>query len=163
MHDPAKYVVPVHGVLAALLVVALLQATPAAGEIIDEIAIERHDSMARARLRLTTPVHYIRDYISKEGKIVIVYLQALAPQAIGDRPVPDEVKRSPRNALVPRFTVRVNRDPRCEPAPNPVCMVIQFDRSVRCQIRLGEDRRSLLLDFPLSEEEGRSPSAGKKN
>lgn len=152
-----------HRVVAALLAGTALHAAPALAEVIAEIAVERYDSGARARLQLTGPVNYIRDNSPGQGEIVNVYLQALAPQAFGGTSIPDEVKHSPRNALVPRFTVRVTLDPRCEPVPNPVCIVIQFERAVRCQIRLGEDRRSLLLDFPSgSEEKGHSPRAGKK-
>ncbi|HEY6239829.1 MAG TPA: hypothetical protein VIW78_03250 [Burkholderiales bacterium] len=149
------------GALAALPIMVLLHAAPSVAGVIDDIAIERHDSAARIRLRLTGPVHYIRDYVSAKGEIVNVYLQALAPLAPGEGPFPDEVKYSPGDAVIPPFTARVSLDPRCEPVPRPVCVLIQFERPVRCRVRLGEDRRSLLLDF-ASEEEGRSPSAGKE-
>ena len=50
-----------------------------------------------------------------------------------------------------------------EPAPNPICIVVRFERAVRYGIRLGEDRRSLLLDFPpKSEGEGGPPTAREK-
>jgi hypothetical protein len=163
MDGPARRVVPMHGVLAALLVVALLRATSAVGEVIDDIAIERHDSMARVRLRLTGPVHYIRHTISADGEIASIHLQALAPEPFDGRPVPDEVKHSRKSASVPGFTVRVSLDPRCDPAPNPICIVVRFERAIRYEIRLGEDRRSLLLDFPLvSKGEGGPPTAREK-
>ena len=150
-------------ILTVLPIAASLHAPPARAAVIDDIAIERHESGTRVRLRLTGPVHYIRDYASADGEIVNVYLQALAPENFAGGPVFDEVKHSPRNALVPRFAVRVSLDPRCDPAPNAVCVVIRFERAVRYRIRLGEDRRSLLLDLPIaSEEEGRPPSAGEK-
>jgi len=161
MNGSAQSAAPEWGALAALMVAALLPVAPAVAEVIDEIVIERHDTTERVRLRLTGPVHYIRDYVSAKGEIVNVYLQALAPLAPGEGPFPDEVKYSPGDALISSFTVRISLDPRCEPVPNPVCVLIQFERPVRCRVRLGEDRRSLLLDFP-SEEEGRSPSAGKE-
>lgn len=152
MDDPAKRVVPMRGVLAALLALALLRATTAVGEVIDDIAIERHDSLARVRLRLTGPVHYIRQTISADGETASIYLQALAPGPFDARPVPDEVKHSRKSASVPGFTVRVSLDPRCDPAPNPICIVIRFDRAIRYEIRLGEDRRSLILDLPFASE-----------
>ncbi len=150
-------------VLAVLSIAAAVHTPPVIAEVIDDIAIERHGLEAKVRLRLTGPVHYLRDYSSASGDSVNVYLQALAPENFGDRSGPDEVKRSPESALVPRFTVRVTLDPRCGPAPQPVCIVIRFDRAVRHQIRLGEDRRSLLLDLPLvSDGEGGQPTAGEK-
>ena len=153
-----------HAALVAIFACASLAPPAALATVIDEIVIERHDSTEWVRLRLTGPVHYIRDYVSPKGEIVNVYLQALAPLAPGEGPFPDEVKYSPGDALIPSFTARVSLDPRCEPVPNPVCVLIQFERPVRCRVRLGEDRRSLLLDFPTTtDEKRRSPSANKTN
>ena len=151
-----------HGARAALVSAALLCAAPAAAAVIDEIAVERGDAAPRVRVRLTGPVHYIRDYASGNGELLNVRLEALAPLAPGEAPFPDEVKRFPGDGSIPPFTVRVSLDPRCEPVPNPVCILIQYDRAVRSRVRLGEDRRSLLLDFPAtSDEKKRSPSANK--
>ena len=163
MNRPVRGAVPVWGALGALMVAALVPAPPAVADVIDEIAIERHDSVERVRLRLTGPVHYIRDYASSNGELVNVQLQALAPLSPGEGVFPDEVKRFRRVGSIPGFTVRISLDPRCEPVPNPVCVLIQFERAVRSRVRLGEDRRSLLLDFPSTREEKRSPSADKKN
>ena len=152
------------GVPVTLVMVALLRAVPAFAGIIDEIVTERHDSIASVRLRLTGPVHYIRDYASANGELVNVRLEALAPLAPGEAPFPDEVKRFPGHGSIPPFTLRVSLDPRCEPVPNPVCISIQYGRAVRSRVRLGEDRRSLLLDFPTTaDEKRRSPSANKTN
>jgi hypothetical protein len=148
---------------AALAVVALLRAPPAAGAVIDDIAIERHDSTARVRLRLTGSVHYLHHTISADGEVAHIFLQALAPEAFAGSPFPDEVKHSRGSAGIPGFTVRVSLDPRCEPTPNPVCIVVQFERPVRYEVRLGEDRRSVTLDFPLaSDGEGDLPAAREK-
>ncbi|HYA47033.1 MAG TPA: hypothetical protein VEF92_05725, partial [Burkholderiales bacterium] len=70
--------------LAALFASTLLQAPPALAAVIDDIAIERHDPAPRARLRLTSPVHFLRYYSSEQGRIVYVQLQALAPENFGD-------------------------------------------------------------------------------
>jgi hypothetical protein len=74
------------------------------------------------------------------------------------------VRRFKGDASVPGFTTRISLDPTCEPVPSPVCVLIQFERPVRSRVRLGEDRRSLLLDFPATPEgKKRSPSSDKKN
>ena len=144
------------------LLVAALWAVPAFAAIIDEIAVERGSAVTRVRLVLTGPVHYVRDYASKNGELVNVQLGALAPLAPGMPVFPDEVKHFEGNASIPPFTVRVSLDPRCEPVPNPVCILIQFDRPVRSRVRLGEDRRSLLLEFPSKpDQKKRSPSTNK--
>jgi hypothetical protein len=148
-------------VLAVLPVAASLHAPSAFAEVIDDITIERHESGTRIRLHLTGPVGYIRDYVSADGKTVNVYLQTLAPENFSGAPPSDEVRRSPQSSPAPRFTVRVSLDPRCDAAPNPVCVEIRFERAVRSRIRLGEDRRSLLLDLE-SEAKGGPPAAREK-
>jgi hypothetical protein len=155
MHDTLRKV------LAALPLAVALHAPPAFAEVIDAIAVDRRESGTRVRLRLTSPVHYVRDYVSADGKTVNVYLQALVPENFVGGPVFDEVKQSPRGELAPRFEVRVSLDPRCDPAPNPVCIVIRFERAVRSRIRLDEDRRSLLLDLE-SGGEGNPPAVREK-
>jgi hypothetical protein len=140
--------------LAAIPIAASLHAPLARAEVIDDIAIERHESGARVRLRLTGPVHYIRDYVSPDGETVNVTLQALAPETFARGAFFDEVRLSPQDPAVPRFAVRVSLDPRCDPAPNPVCVLIRFERPVRCRIQLGEDRRSLLLAVASTGEGG---------
>jgi len=150
--------------LAAAFVVALLGTTSAAAAVIDEIAVERGEAAApRVRVKLTAPVHYIRDYASRNGELVNVQLEALAPLAPGEPPFPDEVKRFPGSGPIPPFTVRISLDPLCEPVLNPVCILIQYERPVRSRVRLGEDRRSLLLDFPTTPDENKhSPNTDKK-
>lgn len=159
---------PIHrflrAVLAAIPVAAAWHAQQALAGVIDEIAVERSGAAPRVRLRLTGPVHYIRDYASSNGELVNVQLEALASLSPGEAPFPDEVKRFPGDGSIPPFTVRVSLDPRCEPVPNPVCVLIQYERPVRSRVRLGEDRRSLLLDFPTTtDEKRRSPGANKTN
>jgi hypothetical protein len=144
----------------AAVPLALCLAPQALAEVIDEIAVERLESAARVRLRFTGPVHYLRQATSADGVVANVYLQALEPQAFGPPTNIDEVKASPKFAGVPPFRVRVRLDPRCDPAPNPVCLMIQFERPARYTIRLGEDRRSLLLNF-ASDAGGLSPNAAK--
>jgi hypothetical protein len=141
--------------------IATLHALPALAAVIDDIVIERHDSAPKVRLRLTSPVHFLRSYSSEQGRVVYVQLRALAPENFGEGSFPDEVKRSPKSSLVPRFTVRVSLDPRCDTAPNPVCITIEFERATRAVVRLGEDRRSLLLEVDL-QGEGGSPPAREK-
>jgi hypothetical protein len=146
---------------AFAVLVVVMHAGPALAAIIDEITVERRDA-PRVTLRLTGPVHYIRDYASADGELVNVQLQALAPLAPGGNVFPDEVKAFKGEAAVPPFTVRISLDPKCEPVPNPICVLIQFERPVRCRVRLGEDRRSLLLDFPaIADKKKRSPSPNK--
>lgn len=146
--------------LAAVPVI-LCHAPQALAEVIDEIALEQADSAPRVRLRFTGPVHYLRQAVSADGGVANVYLQGLDPQAFGVPSPIDEVKHSPGSAAVPPLTVRVRLGPQCDPAPNPVCIFIRFERAARYTVRLGEDRRSLLIDF-APEAGAPSPRTGKQ-
>ena len=147
--------------LAAIPLAASWHAQPALAEVIDDIVFEQSDSTLQVRLRFTGPVHYLRQAVSADGVVANVYLQAIEPETFGRPSAIDEVKRSPGRAAVPPFTARVRRDPACDAAPNPVCIFIRFERAARYRVRLGEDRRSLLLVF-ASDEGGRPPSATKE-
>lgn len=146
----------------AAIPVALCLAQQALAEVIDRIDIERVEHATQVRVRFTGRVHYLRQAVSADGGVASVYLQALDPEAFGVPSPIDEVRHSPGNPVIPPFAVRVRLDPRCDPAPNPVCLFIRFERPARYTVRLGEDGRSLLLDF-ASEEEGRSPGTGKEH
>jgi len=145
----------------AAIPLALCHVPQAIAEVIDEIAIERSDSGVQLRLRFTGPVHYLRQAVSANGVVANVYLKALDPQAFGAVPPIDEVKRFPGDASVPPAEVRVRRDPRCDPTANPVCILIRFEHTARYKVRLGEDRRSLVVDFG-PDARGRSPNAAKE-
>lgn len=147
--------------LAAVSLAAAWHAPQALAEVIDDIYVERLEPAARVRVRFTGPVHYLRQAVSRDGAVANVYLQSLDREAFGAPSPIDEVKHFPGRAAVPPFRVRVRLDPACDPGPNPVCIFIHFERAARYQVRLGEDRRSLLIDF-ASEEERRSPNAGKE-
>lgn len=138
----------------AVVLGLLLGAQQASAEVLDDIVVEQSDATATIRLRLIGPVHYVRHAPAGPGEILVVYLEALAPETFAGRLGPDEVKRSPKGAPVPPFTVRVTFGPECSPAANPVCLTIRFERPVRYRVRLGEDRRSVLLELPRGSDEG---------
>jgi hypothetical protein len=122
-------------------------AHPARAEVIDEIAVVHRDSIASIELRLTGPVRYLRHYPAELGEAVVVILEAPTPETFDVTSPLDEVKRGPKNSGAPRFTVRVSLKRACSPAPNPVCLTLAFERPVRYRVRLGEDRRVVVVDL----------------
>lgn len=133
--------------LFAFLTALVLIAPPASAEVIDAISIESREAGPGIRLRLAGPVHYLRHYPAERGEIVVVMLEALSAQAFGALPPVEEVKRSRATAGVPAFTARVSRDPACASAARPLCIILAFEAPVRYRIRLGADRRSLLVEL----------------
>lgn len=128
-----------------ILLISLLL-TPARAEVIDDIAIESRDASPKIRLRLTGPVRYLRHFPGEQGEIVVVMLEALAPEAFGPVPPVEEVRRSRGAAGVPPFTARVSRDPACSSAARPLCLILAFEQPVRYRIRTGRDGRSMLME-----------------
>ena len=137
--------------LACALVIALFAGAvagrPARADVIDEIALARHDDVASIELRLTGPVRYLQHYPAERGEAVVIVLEAPTPDTFGETPPVDEVKKGPRGERVPRFTVRVSLNQACSPAPNPVCITVGFERPVRYRVHLGRDRRVIVVDL----------------
>jgi hypothetical protein len=133
--------------LMAGLAAGLVLARPAQAEVIDEIAIVRHDGIASIELRLTGPVRYLRHYPAERGEAVVVILEAPTPGTFGASPAIDEVKRSPKSGAVPGFTARVSLNQACSPALNPVCITLGFERPVRFRVHPGKDRRVVVIDL----------------
>ena len=137
--------------LAALVFAVLTCPAPAAAEVIDAITLEPREGHIRIGLHLTGPVRYLRHAPAERGEMVVVLLEALAPEAFDPRPQVEEVKRGPASNLVPPFTARVSFDLACSPSARPLCIMLRFDQPVRYRVRLGPDRRSVLVEL-LPEE-----------
>lgn len=137
-------------VFLAIVVGASVCAPAARGEVIDRIGVESHDDTATVRLRLTGPVHYVRHFPEEQGELVNVYLEAFSPEEFGELTMIEEAKQSPRDPRIPPFQVRVTVGRACSTAAYPVCVMFRFERPVRYRIRLGDDRRSILLELPLA-------------
>lgn len=133
--------------IASVFLAAMVAAGPARAEVIDDVAIESRDASPTIRLRLTGPVRYLRHFPAEQGEIVVVMLEALAPEAFGPVPPAEEVRRSRAEAGVPAFSARVSRDPACSSTMRPLCIILAFEAPVRYRIRLGRDRRSVLVEL----------------
>ena len=133
--------------IASLFLAAMVAAGPARAGVIDDIAIESRGETPKIKLRLTGPVRYLRHFPADQGEIVVVMLEALAPEAFGPVPPAEEVRRSRAAGRVPAFTVRVSRDPACSTAARPLCLIVAFEAPVRYRVRTGRDGRSVLVEL----------------
>jgi hypothetical protein len=144
---------------AALLLVGSCAAmsTAASARLMDDIDIGVAADVIRVRIQFTVPVRYLRHFPPSQGEILNVYLQSLPGEGLREtlgHPQVDEKKRSPRNALLPCFTVTFV--PPRDPGRDPLQLVIQFQGKETYKVRLGEDSRSLYLDLPATTD-GRAP------
>ena len=126
---------------------ALLLASPcawSAPDVIDRIDL---DAAPVIRLRLTAPVHHVRHYPAERGDVVMVVLETRAPRALGDVPIPDEVRRSRGKGAIPPFTVRASVGAACSAVLGAICLTLRFERAVRYRVGQGEDARSLRIEL----------------
>jgi hypothetical protein len=128
---------------------ALLAASAAPAQLLDEIQVAKDNGFARVRLAFTTPVRYVRHFPPEHGQIINVFLGNLAQ---GE---PDDADRAERrigftSKYVPPFTVTYTARANCDRTPKPICVTIQFEKAVSYTIRVGDDGRSLLLFIPLA-------------
>lgn len=140
-----------------VILFALLSSAPTHARLIDEMDVSAVDDRVRVRLQFTVPVRYLRHFPPEHGEILNVFLQALAGEDLRDvvgHPRVDETKRSPRNTLMPCFTVTYV--PPRDPVRDPMQLVLQFKNKERFRVRLGEDSRSLILELP-AQLDGRAP------
>ena len=133
--------------IASLFLAAMVAVPLAHAEVIDDIAIDSRGETPKIKLRLTGPVRYLRHFPAEQGEIVVVMLEALAPEAFGPVPPAEEVRRNRAVAGVPAFSARVSRDPACSSTVRPLCIILAFEAPVRYRIRLGRDRRSVLVEL----------------
>lgn len=147
----------------AFLLVACAVPAIAAARLIDDIDVRGSSGMARITVGFTVPMNYLRHFPTSRGEILNVFLQPVSREGLREtrgHPATDEIRRSPRNALLPCFTVtyvqpqNVQRD--------PVQLVFQFDKPVTYRIEPGSDGRSLVLHVPAQPKPNGDPYDCKK-
>jgi hypothetical protein len=145
--------------LGVLLACSALISAPANARLMDDVEVSAADETVRIAIRFTIPVRYLRHFPPAKGEILNVYLQSVSGEDLREtlgHPPFDEVRRSPRNSLLPCFTITYV--PPHDPRGAPLQLVIQFGRPESYTVRLGEDSRSLYVSLP-AQAEGR-PAGG---
>ncbi len=133
--------------LAALIALALPAA--AATRLMDDIELDGQNGSVRVKISFTIPLSYLRHFPIEKGEILNVFLQPASPADVREtlgHPATDEIRRSPRNPLLPCFTVTYVQ-PR-DAQRDPVQLVFQFDRPLSYRLEPGTDGRSLVLVVP---------------
>ena len=132
--------------LAALMALAL--PLTAATRLLDYIELDGQNGSVRVKVSFTIPLSYLRHFPPENGEILNVFLQPASPADVRETlgHTTDEIRRSPRNPLLPCFTVTYVQ-PR-DAQRDPVQLVFQFDQPVSYRLEPGTDGRSLVLVVP---------------
>lgn len=145
---------------AGITVLAVLAlATPVRAQFIDDIEVRTHEGVAEIRLLFSVPVRYIKHFPPERGEIIKLYLQTLGLEGQTEVQI-EEYKRTPTIPLVPRFTVMYSTVRNCFAVSDPLCLDIQFNRSVRYRLAPGTDGRSIVLTV-LPENDPQQHPPGK--
>jgi hypothetical protein len=145
--------------LVALFACGALLSVPAAARLMDDIEVSAAGDSVRVTIRFTIPVRYLRHFPAAKGEILNVYLQSISGEDLREtlgHPPFDEIRRSPRNSLLPCFTVTYVPPP--DPRGAPLQLVFQFKQPENYTVRIGDDSRSLHVTLP-AQAEGR-PAGG---
>jgi hypothetical protein len=121
----------------------LLASANAFANIIDTIDVVRVGDQAELTIRFSTEIQYTRHSPENEGKFLRVFFRVTKP-GFSEREAMQEVRRSPKNDLVPPFTVAY---------PELINgMLITFSKSTQFVVRAGDDSRSIVVMVPLPPE-----------
>lgn len=142
--------------LAGLAALAL--PATAGTRLMDDIELDGQNGSVRVKVSFTVPLNYLRHFPTDKGEILNVFLQPVSVAGLREtlgHPATDEIRRSPRSALLPCFTVTYVQ-PR-DVQRDPVQLVFQFDRPVSYRLEPGTDGRSLVLVVPAQPTESGQP------
>ena len=134
-----------------VLAFSLLASANAFAAIIDNIDIARVGDQAEITVRFTTEIQYTRHTPGDEGKFLRVFFRITKP-GFSESELMQEVRRSPKNDLLPPFTVAY---------PELVNgMLITFAKPTKYIVRGGDDSKSIVVLVPLPP--GKDTVANKK-
>jgi len=126
-----------------LMALSLLASASAFAAIIDVIDVVRVGDQAEISIRFTTEVQYTRHTPEDEGKFLRIFFRVTKP-GFSESEVMQEVRRSPKNDLIPPFTVAY---------PELVNgMLVTFAKTTPYVVRAGDDSRSIVIMVPLPPE-----------
>lgn len=135
-----------------IVALSLLATVNAFAAVIDTVEIARVGDQAEVTIRFTTEIQYTRHTPGDRGKFLRIFFRVTKP-GFSESEVMQEVRRSPKNDLIPPFTVAY---------PELVNgMLITFAKTTQYIVRAGEDNRSVVIMVPLPEEKHTSSSVRK--
>jgi hypothetical protein len=136
-----------------VLVFSLLASANAFAAVIETIDVSRVGDQAEVTIRFTTEIQYTRHTPGEEGKFLRVFFRITKP-GFSESELMQEVRRSPKNDLVPPFTVAY---------PELVNgMLITFAKPTKYIVRAGDDSRSIVIMVPAPPAKAKEVVAAQK-
>jgi hypothetical protein len=118
----------------------LLASANAFAAVLDTIDVARVGDQAEITIRFTTEIQYTRHTPPDEGRFLRIFFRITKP-GFSESELMQEVRRSPKNDLLPPFTVAY---------PELVNgMLVTFAKPTKYIVRGGDDSRSVIVMVPL--------------
>jgi len=126
-----------------IVALSLLASANAFANIIDVIDVARVGDQAEVTIRFSTEIQYTRHTPDDEGKFLRIFFRVAKP-GFSESEVMQEIRRSPKNDLIPPFTVAY---------PELINgMLVTFAKTTQFVVRAGDDSRSIVIMVPLPPE-----------
>jgi hypothetical protein len=116
----------------------------ASAQILDDISIREEKDNVVVIIKLTSPVHYLRHFPSKRGRILDIYYDILPGASTTNLFEENEMRKSPPSDLISSFTVSSNLE------NNQNELVIKFSGEVEYSVSAGNDNQSFFIFIPKS-------------
>lgn len=108
---------------------------------LDDVSIQQQGDVALARIKLTTPVNFLRFVPTKKTRVVEIYYERVPSSDASEPWVDREVRNVAATANTPAFTV-TTRDQDMQPK-----LVVEFAREVEVTVVPGNDSRSFVMNI----------------
>ncbi|UCD68879.1 MAG: hypothetical protein JSW48_01885 [Betaproteobacteria bacterium] len=140
-----------HAQVWLLATAAVLASVNARAELIDNISVTRVGDNAEIEVRFSLRVQYLRHFPKSEGDTLRVNVSLVPINGIMPL-VEREIRRSPKNNLLPPFTVTY--------PDQSGAVLIQFAEAVKFRVGPGSDTRSIRIRVALPPQK-RVPEKGE--
>lgn len=120
--------------------------------VIETIDVARVGDQAEITIRFATEIQYTRHSPTDEGKFLRIFFRLTKP-GFSESELMQEVRRSPKNDLLPPFTVAY---------PELINgMLVTFAKPTKYIVRGGDDSRSIVVMVPLTPPKGKDAVSQK--
>ena len=129
------------------VILLLALCAQASASVIDSVDVAPLGDQAQITIRFATEILYLRHAPDREGRQLRIFFRVTKP-GLAESDLMQEVRNSPRNGLVPAFTLIY---------PELVnAMLVSFSQPTSFVVRPGNDSRSIVILVPRTAD---SPSA----
>jgi hypothetical protein len=116
--------------------------------ILDDVDTSVEGDWARIRIRFSLPVNYLRHSPQERGQLLQIFFNIAFLQA-QNVSLQEEVRNVRATPVIPGTIITYEPPLSHNLQREPSSLKVQFDRVVNYDVRMGDDRRSLIIYLPI--------------